>query len=316
MRIVFMGTPSLAATVLQALAKQHEVVGVFTRPDAVRGRGKKLVGSPVKDAANELGLEVHTPLTLKDDQTISLVRELAPDAICVAAYGALLPKEVLDIPQYGCLNVHTSLLPRWRGAAPIERAILARDEMAGVCIMKMQEGLDTGPYCLCESIPIGRKYVNELAGDLANAGAAALCDALDKIQAGTAEWTEQGDDGVTYASKIQKGELDCVPTDSVEAAQAKVRAASDSHPSRIVIADRQLAVEEASVVSDDAVIKAVGDMQAGEATSAMKRLFIAFDDGVLELERVKPAGKKSMDGRSFVAGVQGMKGAKIAWGTV
>lgn len=313
MRLVFMGTPHLAASVLQALAREHEVVAVFTRPDAVRGRGKSLVASPVKDVATALGIPVYTPSSLKDAEVIEQLEELRPDVICVVAYGMLLPQAVLDIPRFGCLNVHTSLLPRWRGAAPIERSILTRDANAGVSIMKMEKGLDTGPYCRQVAVPIQDKYVAELADDLVNVGARELVQALAQVEAGTVAWTTQEEEGVTYADKIAKGELDCLPTDAIAVAHAKVRASSESHPSRLAIAGRVLTVEAASIVEDEAVRQAIGDLGAAEATSVMKRLFIGFDDGIMELEQVKPAGKKSMDGRSFAAGVQGIKNARLVW---
>ena len=136
-----MGTPRFAAEILDELAEFHEIAAVYTRPDAVRGRGKALVPSPVKEVAERRGLPVRTPRTLRDAAVLSELAAFAPDVICVAAYGAILPKEVLDLPPFGCLNVHGSLLPRWRGAAPIERAILAGDEEIGVCIMALEEGL-------------------------------------------------------------------------------------------------------------------------------------------------------------------------------
>ena len=135
-----MGTPRFAAEILDELAEFHEIAAVYTRPDAVRGRGKALVPSPVKEVAERRGFPVRTPRTLRDAAVLSELAAFAPDVICVAAYGAILPKEVLDLPPFGCLNVHGSLLPRWRGAAPIERAILAGDEEIGVCIMAMEEG--------------------------------------------------------------------------------------------------------------------------------------------------------------------------------
>ncbi len=165
MRVVFMGTPAFAATILDDLAEQHDVAAVYTRPDAVRGRGKRLEPSPVKAAAERRGLRVLTPRTLRDEAAQRELASFAPDVICVAAYGAILPKEVLDIPRFGCLNVHASLLPRWRGAAPIERAILAGDEEAGVCIMRMEEGLDTGAYCVCRTARIDGKTAPELTDE-------------------------------------------------------------------------------------------------------------------------------------------------------
>ena len=208
MRVVFMGTPAFAATILDDLAEQHDVAAVYTRPDAVRGRGKRLEPSPVKAAAERRGLRVLTPRTLRDEAAQRELASFAPDVICVAAYGAILPKEVLDIPRFGCLNVHASLLPRWRGAAPIERAILAGDEEAGVCIMRMEEGLDTGAYCVCRTAIVDGKSASELTDELADLGSHALLTALVHVERDAAEWTEQDEEQVTYASKIEKRELD------------------------------------------------------------------------------------------------------------
>ncbi|MBQ9000433.1 MAG: methionyl-tRNA formyltransferase [Eggerthellaceae bacterium] len=314
MRIVFMGTPGLAATILEALAAHHEVMGVFTRPDAVRGRGKKLVPSPVKQVAQEQGIEVHEMKSLRIDGARELVDSLAPDVICVAAYGAILPREILDIPRYGCLNVHTSLLPRWRGAAPIERAILAHDERTGVCIMKLEESLDTGPYCVRREAQVDGKYLDELAGELATCGAEALLEALEAVESGTARWTEQAEEGLTYAAKIGKGELDPTPEESAKTFVAKVRASNESHPSRITLAGRKVAVERAAAMRADMAPDNAQGLKPGQATFTAKRLFVAASDGIVELERVKPDGKKSMEGRAFAAGVQGIKNAQVTWG--
>lgn len=314
MRVVFMGTPQLAATILEALSTAHEVVGAFTRPDAVRGRGKKLVGSPVRLMAESLGIATYTPKTLRDETAVNLVRSLEPDVICVAAYGAILPPEILEIPPNGCLNVHTSLLPRWRGAAPIERAILARDEMTGVCIMRMEEGLDTGAYCVRKEVPVGDRYLAELASELAVAGSEGLLEALEQVEAGSVCWTEQAGEGLTYASKIAKGELDFTAGEQVNQIVAKVRASNDSHPSRTSVEGRMVAVERARIADELLLGDAMPRLKAGEATFAMKRLVIAAEDGLVELEQVKPEGKKSMEGRAFAAGVQGLKNNTVAWG--
>ena len=178
MRVVYMGTPDFSATILEELAAHHEVTAVYTRPDAVRGRGKKLVPSPVKELAERLGLPVLTPRTLRDEAVQAELASFEPEAICVAAYGALLPREVLELPPHGCLNVHGSLLPRWRGAAPIERAILAGDPETGVSIMEMEEGLDTGPYCVQRSIPIAGLRSPVLSDVRAVLGVRALLTAL------------------------------------------------------------------------------------------------------------------------------------------
>ena len=149
MRIVFMGTPQLAAKILQALtvAETTQIVAVYTNADAVSKRGNQLIPSPVKVVANEAGVPVHTPSTFKDELEVERLAAYEPDFICVAAYGMILPTSALNIPKYECINVHGSLLPRWRGAAPIQRAILAGDEHTGVSIMRMDAGMDTGDYC-------------------------------------------------------------------------------------------------------------------------------------------------------------------------
>ncbi|MEG0683241.1 MAG: methionyl-tRNA formyltransferase, partial [Raoultibacter sp.] len=162
MNIIFMGTPDFSATVLEELVNQHTVCAVYTRPDAASARGTQLVASPVKRMAQRFNLPVHTQKSLRDPQVIAQIAAFEPDVICVAAYGAILPPEVLAIPRYGCINVHASLLPKWRGAAPIERSILAGDVETGVCVMRMEQGLDTGDYCVCRTIAIENKGAQEL----------------------------------------------------------------------------------------------------------------------------------------------------------
>ena len=314
MRVVFMGTPQLSATVLEALAPVHEVVGVITRPDAVRGRGNKAVASPVKQAALRLGLPVHELTSLKGAEPVSLLESLAPDVACVAAFGLILPREVLEAPRLGCLNVHTSLLPRWRGAAPIERAILAGDEVTGVCIMRMEEGLDTGDYCRRAEVPVGDAYVDDLSEALARTGGEELLAALESLESGTVEWTPQGDAGLSYAEKISKGELALSPDDTARAAVAKVRASSAAHPARVMVAGRTMAVERAGVADDGQGLSLCDGLRAGCAKYAAKRLFLQAADGPIELQRVRPDGKKSMDARSFAGGIQGIKDMQLTWG--
>lgn len=314
MRLVFMGTPELAAGALPAIAEKHEIVGVFTRPDAVRGRGKKLVPSPVKQCALELGLDVYEAATLRTQEALDLVKALNPDAICVIAYGAILPKEVLDTPRFGCLNAHTSLLPRWRGAAPIQRAILANDEHTGVSIMRMEEGLDTGPYCLQAKVAVDGKYYRELEAELSAESAKGLVTALDLIERGEVSWTEQPDSGVTYASKISKPELILDPDDTAMANVTRVHASSDAHPSRAVVEQRLLTVLRASSVQDEEGLQACSALGRGEAVFVGKRLFAMAADAPFEIESVKPDGKKAMEAKAFVAGLQGAKGKVLTWG--
>lgn len=313
MRVVFMGTPKLAADILVELAQQHEVVCAYTRPDAVRGRGAKLEPSPVKAAAERLGIPVRTPKTLRDAEEQAALTALAPDAICVAAYGCILPREVLDVPRYGCLNVHASLLPRWRGAAPIERAILAGDEQTGVCIMRMEEGLDTGPYCVRRATEVAGKSAAELTDELANLGARALLTGLSVVEQGGAEWIAQDDAQATYAQKLSKDELRLDPAQPAVCALRKVLASSDAHPARAVVAGRTCTLERAAVPDDERALALGEGIGAGEVRFAGKRLFLGAADGALEVLALKPDGKKSMDARAFAAGVQGIKAGGCTW---
>ncbi|MGE3396232.1 MAG: methionyl-tRNA formyltransferase, partial [Sphingomonas sp.] len=179
MRIAFMGTPDFAVPTLDALLDAgHEVAAVYTQPPRPAGRGKALAPSPVQRRAKEAGIEVRTPNTLRDPEAQSAFAALDLDVAVVAAYGLILPLPILEAPKHGCLNVHASLLPRWRGAAPIQRAILAGDEMTGVCIMQMEKGLDTGPVYLRRDTPIDRKTGGDLIAELAALGAGMMVETL------------------------------------------------------------------------------------------------------------------------------------------
>ncbi len=313
MRVVFMGTPRFAAVVLEALlSSKHEVVGCLTRPDAVRGRGKKLVASPVKEVALAANVPVHGFSSLRSDEAFEALSQLAPDVVCVAAYGAILPPQVLDLPRFGCLNVHGSLLPRWRGAAPVERAILSGDEVTGVGVMRMEEGLDTGAVCHERKVVIGDMGAEELTLKLAHEGGEALVAALDELDAvGKLCWREQPSEGVVYAEKIEKGELDLSPGMSALDALRHVRASSESHPCRCKISGKGVAVQAASVVSQDLE----RPLPPGKVGFWAKRLFLGCDDArdVLELALVKPDGKKSMEAKAFAAGIQGIKQGGVEW---
>ena len=313
MRIVFMGTPDFAATILEELALHHDIACVYTRPDAVRSRGKVAEPSPVKAMAERYGIEVRTPKTLRDAEVQSEIASWEPDAICVAAYGMILPKEVLDIPVHGCLNAHASLLPRWRGAAPVERALLAGDEETGVCIMKMEEGLDTGPYCIYRTAFTEGKYAPELTDELANLGAHAMLSALNLIENDAVVWIGQPEEGVTYANKIEKAELLLSPEGEAARECRKVRAASAAHPARCRIAGRDVSVLRARPFSPEN-----GDEvpAAGEARIVRKRLVLGCENGALDVERLRPQGKGDMEGAAFAAGVQGMKANGATWEAV
>lgn len=211
MNIVYMGTPDFAVPALEKLAAQYQVSCVVTQPDAVRDRGKKIKMTPVKEKALELGMTVLQPDKIKkNDGFFREIRSLEPDLIVVAAYGQILPKEILDLPRLGCINIHGSLLPRFRGAAPIQRAILEGDEETGITIMYMEEGLDTGAMLAKRSTPIQRKNGARLHDELAVMGAELLMETIPKLEAGTLEPIPQDHARSTYAPMISKkdGEID------------------------------------------------------------------------------------------------------------
>jgi len=312
MRVVFMGTPGFSATILENLIAHHDVVAVFTRPDAVRGRGRQLVPSPVKQIAQRFDIPVFTPKTLRDARVQKDIAALRPDIICVAAYGAILPKEVLDIPVHGCLNVHASLLPRWRGAAPVERAILAGDENAGVCIMHMEEGLDTGDYCVVRTTEIGLKNTTDLTIELADLGSQALLTALNLLENGTISWKKQDDFFATYADKIAKCEFFLSPQDTAAQAALKVQASSPAHPARCEIASRPVTVVAAQRVASRLVRERL-KLQSGRIVLSQKALYIGFFDQPLEIVEVRPDGKRTMSGADFAAGIQNAKSGLITW---
>lgn len=310
MRIVYLGTPTFAATVLDALiASDHEVVACVTRPDAVRGRGKRLVASPVKERAVASGIPVLEFSSLKSDEAYEALASYAPDALCVAAYGAILPQRVLDLPRFGCLNVHGSLLPRWRGAAPIERAILAGDAETGIGIMRMEAGLDTGDVSVERRVAIDSHTADELTDLLAHEGGEALVEVLDALEGGSVAWTPQATSGVTYAEKIAKGELDLAPALGVAEAARRVQASGASHASRCVIADRGVTVLAARPACDEVA----AGVEPGAVRFAAKRLFLGCADGTLEVIEVKPDGKKPMEAKAFAAGIQGIKQGNVKW---
>jgi methionyl-tRNA formyltransferase len=223
MRLAFMGTPDFAVPTLDALvAAGHDIAAVYTQPPRPAGRGKALSASPVHRRAEEAGLAVRTPPTLRDTDAQQAFAELDLDAAVVAAYGLILPEPILRAPRHGCLNVHASLLPRWRGAAPIQRAILAGDAVTGVCIMGMERGLDTGPVYARRETAVDRKTAGELTAELAAIGGALMADVLGRLDSIVPE--PQPEDGITYAHKIEKAEARLDFRQAVDAVERQVRA--------------------------------------------------------------------------------------------
>lgn len=226
MRIVFAGTPEFAAEHLEALlATSHDIVAVYTQPDRPAGRGQKLMQSPVKQLALEHGIPVLQPVTLRDPQAQAELRELAPDLMVVVAYGLILPQAVLDIPPLGCINSHASLLPRWRGAAPIQRAVQAGDAQSGVTVMRMEAGLDTGPMLLKVSTPIDAHDTGGSLHDrLAQLGPPAVVQAIAGLAAGTLPGETQDDSLANYAHKLDKNEARIDWSQPAEVLERLVRA--------------------------------------------------------------------------------------------
>ncbi len=294
MRIVFMGTPEFSVPILRRLAEEHEVVTVYTRPDAVSGRGKALVAPPVKTAAEHLGIPVFQPASLRSAEVVDALRADAPDVIVVAAYGLLLPPEVLAVPEHGCVNVHASLLPRYRGAAPVHRAILAGDRVTGVSIMLMEEGLDTGPFALQRSVEIEDLNAVDLTGCLAELGAQALIEVLRHIEDGTVSWTSQNDADATYAAKITKDDIALDPALSMADALRRVRSSSRQAPVRIHIEGVDLTLLRA--------VAAEAAIPAGVACRVSDGLLLGFSDGAVLVDRIQPAGKTAVDGSAWARG--------------
>lgn len=302
MRVVFMGTPSFAVPSLVKLAADHEVSLVLTRPDAVRSRGKKLEPSPVKSKALELGLPVLEAKRISDD-VLEALRAADADVFCVAAYGCILPDVVLTMAPLGCVNVHASLLPRWRGAAPIQRSILAGDESTGVSIMRIGHGVDTGAYCAQASCSVAGKTADELTAELAELGGELLVEVLPALADGTCVWTEQDESLVTHAAKVEKAEMRLNPADSVEVNVRRVLASSDAAPARCLIAGkpvRILRAQPASPSDPSASLPATGEFAV-----LGKRVYLGCGDGSLEVLEIKPDGKRAMEARAWAAGLHG-----------
>lgn len=304
MRIVFMGTPEFACPSLSAVSKSHDVVRVVTRPDAVRGRGKRLEPSPVKALAGELGLAV-TEASRMTPEVMDELRAAKADLCVVAAYGCILPDELLEMFPLGCVNVHASLLPRWRGAAPIQRAVLEGDELAGASIMRVVHELDAGAYCAQVSTAVAGKTSSELLDELGHLGAEALVEAIGRIADGTAVWTEQDESLVTYAHKIEKAEMRLDPADGALANVRRVLASTDAAPARCEVAGKGVRLMRARTC-DDA-------LAAGEVLVSHGRVALGCADGALEVLDVKPDGRREMQASAWAAG---LRADHLAWGRI
>jgi methionyl-tRNA formyltransferase len=298
MRVIFMGSPDFATSTLKAILDAgHDVVCVYAQPPRPAGRGHKERPCPVHTAALKHGLQVRTPESMKDADAVSAFADLSADIAVVIAYGQILPGDVLSAPKHGSINVHASLLPRWRGAAPIQRAILAGDAESGVSIMQMDEGLDTGPVYLTRVAPIDTATTGgSLHDDLATRGAEACVQVLVDIEAGSITPQPQADDGVTYAAKISPADARIIWTQDAVTVERAVRA-FDPWPRTWFEHDGERVKVLAAHVDEN-----LSDASKPAGTVLDDRPAIACGNGVLVLDRLQRAGRKPQDAAEFMRG--------------
>lgn len=300
MRVIFMGTPEFAVPTLRAIAAAgHEVIAAYSQPPRRAGRGKMLQPSSVHRVAEELGIPVRTPATLKPQEEKNAFAALDADVAVVAAYGLLLPVAVLEAPRHGCLNVHGSILPRWRGAAPVQRAILAGDATTGVTIMQMEKGLDTGPMLLTRTIRIDRKTAGELTDEIARTGAEALVEVLSRLPHVRAQ--PQPAQGVTYAHKIDKAEARIDFAKGAEFIERQVRAFAPKPGAFFELRGERIRVLAADVIG----------REGATATVLDDRLTIACGYGAIRPTLVQRAGKPAMETGAMLRGFPVPAGTEI-----
>ncbi len=301
MRVLFMGTPDFSVPVLEALVEAgHDVAAVYCQPPRPAGRGKKERPSPVQRTAEALGLPVFTPLNFKSDEDRAQFAAHDADVAVVVAYGLILPQAVLDIPKAGCLNIHASLLPRWRGAAPIHRAIMAGDDKTGVCIMRMEAGLDTGPVLLRAETEIAAgDTTGSLHDQLSGMGAALVVEALERLEGLESE--PQPDVGVTYAEKISKDEARIDWTRPASQVDCHIRGLSPFPGAWTEIGGERVKVLLSCVTA--------GAGEAGEVID--DALTVACGEGAVRLLRLQRAGKGAMEQDDFLRGFPVAKGTVL-----
>jgi methionyl-tRNA formyltransferase len=303
LRIAFAGTPAFALPALDALAaSKHQLVGVLTQPDRPAGRGRALRASPVKQRALQLQLPVAQPERLADEAARAPLRQWQPELLVVVAYGLILPRAVLELPRLGCLNIHASLLPRWRGAAPIQRAILAGDGESGVTIMQMDAGLDTGPILAQRALPIGERMSSAGLHDaLARRGAELLLEVIASLEAGTATPRAQPAEGVSYAHKLEKREALVDWSASAAQIARQVRGCDPWPIAQTSLAGTQLRIWQAD---------ALAPSTAGSATAPPGtvlglhdgQLLVACGEGVLGISQLQSAGRRVLGAAEFARG--------------
>lgn len=316
MRVVFMGTPDFAVETLKTLAEsRHEVVGVVTQPDKPRGRSGKLQVTPVKETALQYEIPVYQPERVKEPEFIQVLRGLAPDVIVVVAFGQILPKTILQLPKYGCMNVHASLLPKLRGAAPIQWSVIHGDPESGVTIMQMDEGLDTGDMLLVKKYTLDAKETGgSLFDRLASFGGPMVLEVLEQAEAGTLQPISQNHEKHTYAKMLSKetGHIDF--THSAVQIERLIRGLNPWPSAYAYLGDKMIKLWSAEVIpSEQAADHGLDSAEPGIVVAVNKQDFvIQTGDGYLAVQEVQLAGKKRMDTESFLRGYSLTEGTKLA----
>ncbi len=298
MRVVFMGTPQFAVPTLQALIEKHDVVGVFTQPDRPAGRGKKLNSPPVKQVALQSKIAVFQPEKINDSAVIEQLRKLQPEVIVVVAYGQILKREILNLPHFGCLNVHASLLPRWRGASPIQTAIVAGDKRSGVTIMQMDKGLDTGD--MLYSVPLSidsQMTAGQLHDELMTLGATALLTTLEQLQSGVAKAVKQNEGEATYAPLIDRKMAAIDWTAEAQAIVNLIRGYNPWPSAHCELGGVKMKIHRAANVDLESAGK------PGEVVAVTPDYIdIACAKGALRLLEIQPANSKRMEVSAYLRG--------------
>ncbi len=302
MRILYMGTPDFAKTALLAIHETYkdQVVGVVTKVDTPKNRGHAMTPPPVKVAAQELGLPVFQPVNLKEENFREILEEMNPDIIVVAAYGKILPRYVLDYPKYGCINIHASILPKYRGAAPIQRAIMAGEKEMGVTIMKMADGIDTGDMYLVGSFPTEGKNYGEIHDELATLGASLVLETMNALFTGTAVATPQDENLATHAAKIEKADRLIDFSASAMDIFNQIRAYSPAPGAEAMLPSGKVKITAAKYI-DEAPTGEAGTVAVMSAKGA-GLLVINGTDGKIQIEKLIPEGKKEMSAGDFIRG--------------
>lgn len=300
MKIIYMGTPDFAVEALEALASsRHEVTAVFTQPDKPKGRGKAMQFTPVKEVALRENIPVYQPKKVRDPEVIQKIRELAPDVLVVVAFGQIIPQEILDIAPYGCINVHGSLLPKYRGAAPIQWAVIDGEKESGVTTMQMDAGLDTGDMLLKTVVPLDEKETGgSLFDKLSKAGADLLLETLDALENGTVTPQKQGESPTAYAKMLTK-DMGAIDWNRPAKELERLIRGLNPWPSAFShLNGKTLKIWEASVEEENGEKKAPGTVLQADA----KGFRIQTGEGILKIDTLQLEGKKRMDAQAFLRG--------------